>query len=953
MYRIYKNDKDVTDIVSSAFLSNPRKVGILIELPDLILTNEHIVECNIEEGVITQDKFVFGTANVSVAEITINNIGKTIDVDSLEKKEMKIYFTIEIDNEVYNVPMGLFIVDTANEDSNIITISAYDKLILSEENYNLKTELTYPTTLKDIARNACEIAKIQFKENSFLNSDLKLNDMVIFGANNTCRDVLQNVAELACGYVRSDKDGFIELIDLYDDSVRCNIRPEHYFKFKKAESLFGPIKSVRIAKGETVELYGEGSPQFQIDDNYYLPNDFSELPEFLYDYIKHIQFMPADLEFQGNPLIEPGDFIQVTDKDGIQYKLLVSNIKYTYNGSLRCTLKSTANSEMSLATEKKNVISESVDGLNRRFNELFQLVDKKIIDLIMKQTDEFNNRIDGLEQEVKEVQIKITPEGIVNTVTNSKEYGDIIDGIYDGMNGLSGQTVNIESIIAQYAEKINMSIKKGNIISEINLDESGVQIRGDKIKLTGMVTFEDLKGEGTTIINGSNISTGTFSGDRIHGGTIEAVNIKGDNVDVMANLSVSPADEPTYEYGDYDYQNPNIDSQWSNIDFKVYNKYNDKLNEIDNVKLKVFPYGDASGIDNNDIPKNPTEWKYGLEINGAIRAMDNIIIKGNEGLLVKKVTTDKVAIKSENFSNISFNDYGMKLNIVPNKVSIGTDSIQNEYPYENGRRMVFNATGGYYFADPMSANNDNINFNCPAIYLRPSTKYANQSIIMTTGAANLTIPNPVKFLNGEQHNIGLTEVDLNASDKYTGIHAAYLTIPAYNLSDALNSINRRKRIGRKLGNDDTITTGPTFTNNCCNTQVIYGGAESSSSKETKITHITNNTLSVSGTTGTAEVVIDLVHLDSIEINKNSIGTFVNYVAASTSSLPKYTAEFTPVVSPRGNFKAWWTGRVKLSKTNNYMQLSIEIGYEKPDSSSKNIDMMILSKTPFGIESTIK
>lgn len=949
MYRIYKDNIDITEVVSNAFLSNPRKVGVLIQLPALTLTNEHVIECNIEEGVITQDKFVFGTANVSVAEITINNIGNTIDIDSLEKQEMKIFFTVEVDGEVYKVPMGLFVIDTVSEDSSIISVSAYDKLILSEENYNLNTELTYPTTLKDIAKNACDIAKIPFKETAFLNSDLQLNDMVIFGANNTCRDVLQNVAELACGYVRSDKDGFIELIDLHDDSVSCNIRPEHYFKFKKAESLFGPIASVRIAKDETVELFGEGSPQFQIDDNYYLPGNFKHLPEKLYNHISNIQFMPADLEFQGNPLIEPGDFIQVTTKEGQEHKLLVSSMKYTYNGSLRCTLKSTSNSDMSLATEKKNIISESVEGLNRRFNELKKLIDKKIIELIMKQQDEFNNRMDGLEKEVKEVQIKVTPDGIVNTVTNSKQYGDIIDGIYDGLNGLSNQTINIESIIAQYAENINLAIKKGNIISEINLDTSGVQIRGDKIKLTGVVTFEDLQGEGTTIINGNNITTGTLSGDRIHGGTIEAVNIKGDNVDVMANLSVSPASEPSLDYGSYDYQNPNNDSEWSTIDFKVYNKYNDRLNEIDEVKLKVFPYGDAMGIDNDDIPKNPEHWKYGLEINGAIRAMDNIIIKGQEGLLVKKVTTDKIAIKNENFANISVDDYGMQLNISEDKARIYVENVQAEYPYATGRKLIMQATGGYYFADP--DGQDNMTFNCPAIYLRPSEKYAEQSIIMTTGSTNSVTPNPVKFLNGEQDGVGKKSVNLNDANNYTGIYTGYLAIPAYKGGSSINSVIRRKRIGRRLDDDDTITSGSLCNDTYCNTQPVYGGVESSSIQDTSIKHITNHTLSVSGTSGTAEVVIDLAHLDTMEIR--SIGTFVNFKAASTSSMPKYTAEFTPTVSPRGNFKAWWTGRVKLSRLGKFMQLSIEIGYEKPNTSSQNIDMIILSKTPIGIESTIK
>ena len=680
MYQIFNENENITQKISDAFLSNPRKVGVIIQSSDFEFTTEHVIECNIEEGIITQDKFVFGTANVSVAEITLNNIGNRINVDALEKQEIKVYYTIEVDGTIYKVPMGVFVVDTATEDANIISISAYDRLILSEENYNLKTELTYPVTLKGIVQDACNISKISYDGKDFFNSGLQLNDMVVFETDNTCRNILQNVAELACSYIRCNKDGFITMVNLNDNNPKCNITPNNYFKFKKNENIFGPVQSVRIARDETIELFGEGSPQFQIDDNYFLPKDFAYLPELLYNNINHITYMPADLEFQGNPLIEPGDFIQVTDKNNVHYTLLVTSMKYSYNGSLRCVLNSISNSEMSLATEKKNIVSESVEGLNKRVNELKQLVDKKLINTVMTQLDQFNNRIDGLKEELKEVEIKVTPDGIVNTVTNSKKYTDIIDGIYDGLNGLAGQTVNVESLIAQYADKINMSVKKGNIISEINLDTSGVQIRGDKIKLTGMVTFEDLKGEGQTIINGSNITTGTLSGDRIYGGTIEAVNFKGDIVDVMAGLSISPAANPTLGAYGYLYPDPNKANEWSTITFKqkTGDPNSDNTFPFDAVKLKVYPYYTKNSS------QTPNEYSYGLEITGAIKAKDDITIEGQNGLNITGsnglispiIKTDKITS-----TDYPYRKYGLTIGNFKELIPYGSINAVEPKPY--------------------------------------------------------------------------------------------------------------------------------------------------------------------------------------------------------------------------------------------------------------------------------
>lgn len=53
------------------------------------------------------------------------------------------------------------------------------------------------------------------------------------------------------------------------------------------------------------------------------------------------------------------------------------------------------------------------------------------------------------------------------------------------------------------------------IVSRINLTPGNVKIEAKNIDLTGIVTVEDLAGEGTTVINGSNITTGTISANRI------------------------------------------------------------------------------------------------------------------------------------------------------------------------------------------------------------------------------------------------------------------------------------------------------------------------------------------------------------------------------------------------------------------------------------------------------
>lgn len=71
------------------------------------------------------------------------------------------------------------------------------------------------------------------------------------------------------------------------------------------------------------------------------------------------------------------------------------------------------------------------------------------------------------------------------------------------------------------AEGIATKVEKNGVISAINQSAESVTIDADKINLQGYVTVTDLQTEGSTVINGGNITTGEISADRINGGTLK------------------------------------------------------------------------------------------------------------------------------------------------------------------------------------------------------------------------------------------------------------------------------------------------------------------------------------------------------------------------------------------------------------------------------------------------
>lgn len=77
------------------------------------------------------------------------------------------------------------------------------------------------------------------------------------------------------------------------------------------------------------------------------------------------------------------------------------------------------------------------------------------------------------------------------------------------------------SRLTQTVDSIDISVENGTESSEIMLMKDGIVVRSREIRFSGMVTFLDLAGNGTTVINGGNIKTGTISAIDISGCTVE------------------------------------------------------------------------------------------------------------------------------------------------------------------------------------------------------------------------------------------------------------------------------------------------------------------------------------------------------------------------------------------------------------------------------------------------
>ena len=127
-------------------------------------------------------------------------------------------------------------------------------------------------------------------------------------------------------------------------------------------------------------------------------------------------------------------------------------------------------------------------------------------------------------QKADSIESKVTSvKGSVTNLTGS------VNDLRGNVTNLTGNVTRMESRITQNANSIsavvtsvgsNGTVTGASIVAAINRSGSSVKISADHVSIQGFVTFEDLSGNGTTNINGSNIRSGTIEGITVKGCTL-------------------------------------------------------------------------------------------------------------------------------------------------------------------------------------------------------------------------------------------------------------------------------------------------------------------------------------------------------------------------------------------------------------------------------------------------
>lgn len=98
---------------------------------------------------------------------------------------------------------------------------------------------------------------------------------------------------------------------------------------------------------------------------------------------------------------------------------------------------------------------------------------------------------------------------------------EITDPVYAQIGDVEGKVTQLSLDM----DGLTLVVQNGSESSVVSLKSGNIVLSSGVIQLSGLVSFSDLSGNGTTEINGANIKTGYISADRISGGTLQGVYI--------------------------------------------------------------------------------------------------------------------------------------------------------------------------------------------------------------------------------------------------------------------------------------------------------------------------------------------------------------------------------------------------------------------------------------------
>lgn len=423
---------------------------------DVVIENDRIVNESVSfrQSICDSGDIIFGKCNA--AELVF----KCADVNNLfvgDELLVRQYIGGEY------VSMGAYYIASIQKsaDRRFRVVTAYDRMTRFDINvadwYNgLWVGGTTSITLGAFRNSLCNYCGVPVRSASLVNDSMTVKKTMV-PTEISGRDIIESICEINGVFGIIDNEGFFTFISLNTDEAVEEISIGIRKSLEHEDYTVSPINAlvIRQESNDIGASVGSGNNPYIIQGNFLAYGKSSAqlttIATNIFGVISGVAYVPVQLQCRGLPYLEPGDCIDITMQDGSETRTLVLSRTLSGVQSLVDDIRASGNEKRA----ETYGVSKSLIQLQGKANLFERTVEQTV------------SRVEDLEQGYTE--------------------------------------------ITQTFDSLTFDVDNGESSSILTLKAGETTLASAEIEITGMVTFSDLSGTGTSVINGSNITTGTIT----------------------------------------------------------------------------------------------------------------------------------------------------------------------------------------------------------------------------------------------------------------------------------------------------------------------------------------------------------------------------------------------------------------------------------------------------------
>lgn len=426
-------------------------------------------------------------------EITVKNAGE------LKDKNVNFQYGLYINNDFEYIDLGDYYIKDVEDDrgKSELVVTGYDKMLNFMVPFKQSDlQLTYPCPISTLVQRIGDICGVELYSLDFFNSDLLVDEDFFTAQELTYRDVLDKVAEatLTVIFIKDNKLYLHKLVNSPVEKLDTS-----YITRLTVKEKFGPLNALVLGRGDVEDnieakddtsINQNGRCEIRFDENEFVEYKREQVIDAMFEQIKGIEYYAFEGSDLGVMWIEPGDLIELSDREGNTYKTFYLKANVTINtgisSDMQADIPEETNTEYKVTTkeEKKTL---KVERLAKKNEGLIQ----DLIQETSKNTEklsEHKQTIDGITDKVTSVETKV--ETVETKADNAQSTAD------ETSNNLKTNyytKTETNSQITQKADEITSEVSK-----TYSTKTETTNAKNDAISSANASTDEKLKGYSTT-----------------------------------------------------------------------------------------------------------------------------------------------------------------------------------------------------------------------------------------------------------------------------------------------------------------------------------------------------------------------------------------------------------------------------------------------------------------------